>query len=121
MKRALAMALLLFLSATASAGVFDGKRKGFVVGVGFGGAPYTHWSTQVQGIDFGEDLFGLGYNLLVGYGVDEHNILAAEANLVSFHSDMYYVGLIGGFGGCSWYHYFGPQGKSFFSAAGLGV
>ena len=120
MKRALAMALLLSLALAVSSSAFNGKRKGIILGVGFGAAPYIHWSAQVQGVKFYEDRLGWGINALAGYGLDDRNILAGELNLVAYQSSIFDIGLEQGFGGLSWYHYFGPPGKSFFSVAGLG-
>lgn len=58
---------------------------------------------------------------MIGYGWDERSILAVKANMTLFNSEIYDAGMIQGFGGLAWYHYFGKPGNSLFSIAGGGV
>jgi hypothetical protein len=120
-RRTLVLLSLLFLHFAASTPAFDGKRKGLVLGGGFGLSPFAHWSTTYSGQDFRENSIGLGDNLIIGYGVDERNLFALDANIVAYRSELIELDIIQGFGGISWYHYYGAQGKSFFSVAGMGL
>ena len=114
---------LLLLSSTGFA--FDGSRKGFVLGGGLGLAPVAKWEGDPIPwfmTKYDESRVGLGLNLLIGYAWDEFNMIVYEGNMVAYQSDLLYnVDIIQGFNGAAWYHYFGPQGKTFFSTVGLGV
>jgi len=116
-KWALVAALVVLIAAPASA--FDGYRKGFVLGGGLGIAPNASWSWDYEG---GEDDngAGVGLNLLIGYSWDEHNMIVYEGNVVAY-STLEDLTASQGFNGISWYHYFGPAGRSFFTAVGIGA
>jgi hypothetical protein len=109
------------LALSASVAAFDGQRKGLVLGAGLGFAPVAHWSSEYQGRQIDESVTGFGEYLLIGYGWDQRNILAVKAVMTLYNSDLYDAGMIQGFGGLAWYHYYGKPGNSFFSIAGGGV
>lgn len=108
---------LIFMSSSAMA--FNGLRKGFVVGGGLGFAPVGKWSLDNTSLE--DSNAGLALNLMIGYAWDEFNMIIYEGNVVSYTTDIFGDRTVAqGFNGVSWYHYFGPMGKSFFSVAGLG-
>lgn len=121
MGRIMVLVLVAVLSLPAGVSAFDGQRKGLILGAGIGFVPVAHWSTEFQGRKTSENVTGMGEFLLVGYGWDQRNILALKANMTLYHSELYDAGMIQGFGGLAWYHYFGKPGNSFFSIAGAGV
>ncbi len=126
MKYVLITATITLFCIAATASAFDGKRKGFVLGGGLGFAPNASWSVDVPFFGYGtvsadEDKAGVGLNFIIGYAWDEFNMIVYEGNVAGYNSD--FLGdrpVSQGFNGASWYHYFGPQGKSFFIAAGIG-
>lgn len=120
MKRLVLITLAAVLLMAASAGAFDGLRKGFVLGGGLGLAPTADWDFEVSGVSIGEDGSGMGLNLLIGYAWDGQNMIVYEGNVCSWTSDLVDETITQGFNGASWYHYFGPTGKSFFTATGIG-
>ena len=121
-------AVAMVFAMVTSAGAFDGNRKGFVIGGGLGFAPTATWKSDPVTIDFGfgtytykldESNSAVALNLLLGYAWDEHNMIVYEGNVVGYKVGNADVSQ--GFNGASWYHYFGPVGKSAFLTAGLGV
>jgi hypothetical protein len=106
--------LIVFILLPVPSGAFDGNRKGFVVGGGLGFTPIASWSLN----DFDESNAGMGLNLIIGYAWDERNMIVYEGNVCGYKQGNYRTSQ--GFNGVSWYHYFGPKGKSFFTAAGFG-
>ncbi|MBU8933985.1 MAG: hypothetical protein KOO62_08245 [candidate division Zixibacteria bacterium] len=126
MKRMLPVSLMMMVLLASSSLAFDGNRKGFVVGGGLGFAPTATSSIDRDGPDTEDNGSGLGLNLVIGYAWDEHNMLVCEGNIASYSSNQTYIWLpfrtvMQGFYGASWYHYYGPQGRSFFTAVGLGL
>lgn len=115
----LALGAALLLPALASA--FDGQRKGFVMGGGLGVVPVAHWSSTYDEAKIHENVATWGQHLFLGYGLDDRNIIALEANITPYGSDVFEADIVQGFGGLSWYHYFGKPGKTFFAVGGLGV
>ena len=107
-------ALSLLISSSAFS--FEGLRKGFVIGGGLGFTPSAEF--RIDGIDGKADNSGAGVNIVIGYGWDEQNIIAFEVNGSGYKVEGFDVSQ--GFGGVSWYHYFGEVGKSFFTNVGLG-
>jgi hypothetical protein len=125
MKRLVMITLMAVLFMATTACAFDGMRKGFVLGGGLGLAPTADWETDLGGIDVGQDGTGLGLNLVIGYAWDEQNMIVYEGNVASWKMDVLDENVAQGFNGASWYgaswyHYFGPVGKSFFTVAGVG-
>ena len=131
MKKFVVLTIVALLAMACTASAFDGVRKGFVLGGGLGVAPVAKWEGDV--IPFGatkweESKAGVAVNFLIGYAWDEQNMIVADANVVAYQSDMDEFTFISqkptvaqGFSGFSWYHYFGPAGKSWFSTFGLGT
>ena len=94
--------------------VFDGKRQGFVIGLGAGYPPHVRHIREEEKV-----IGGLWFNLLLGHGWD-------ELNLMVFHLDGGTYGMENphtadtacfecgtrlrlenqGFMGLTWYHYF---------------
>jgi hypothetical protein len=95
---ALCVVLVLVFCSTAFG--FDGKRKGFVLGGGLGVAPVAKWDSDIDGFD--------------------ESKVAASGNLF-LSSDYGDATITQGFGGASWYHYFAPPGKGFYTVVGLGA
>ena len=60
-------------------------------------------------------------NFFLGYGWDEMNMVVVEANGTSFTSDYGDASILQTFAGVSWYHYFAPPGKGFWTTVGLGT
>jgi len=114
-KRLVVAGFLVSMVLVSSASAFDGLRKGFVLGGGLGLAPTASWDADI--ID--DSGTGFGLNLLIGYAWDEYNMIVYEGNIAGYKS-IADIRVSQGFNGASWYHYFGPQGKSFFTTAGLG-
>jgi hypothetical protein len=118
------IALLVILPITSSA--FDGERKGLAVGGGLGVAPVAQFSTKGN---FGRST-GLALQFVVGYAWSSHNLLALEVNGAFYANDQFNSSSLlseedfltsQGFEGAAWYHYFGTEGESLFTATGLGL
>lgn len=120
MKRLVMITLMAVLFMATTACAFDGMRKGFVLGGGLGVAATADWELDFSGVSFSEDGSGLGLHVLIGYAWDEQNMIVYEGNVASWKSDLIDETIAQGFNGAAWYHYFGPVGKSFFTAAGVG-
>jgi hypothetical protein len=115
--------LVLSLVVTSSAMAFDGRRKGFVLGGGLGLAPIATWEGDLGNIsDFEDTGIGGGLQILIGYAWDEFNMIVYEGNGVAYESEVFIVDFTAyqGFTGASWYHYFGPSGRTFFTVVGIG-
>jgi hypothetical protein len=121
MRRIVLITLLALLFAAASTSAFDGMRKGFVLGGGLGLTLTADREFDGPGNPVSEDGSGMGINLFLGYAWDEQNMIVYEGNACAWDSDQLNETVAQGFDGVSWYHYFGPVGKSFFSVGGLGV
>ncbi|MFH1894012.1 MAG: hypothetical protein ABIK83_15170 [Candidatus Zixiibacteriota bacterium] len=137
MKRTLVAAALYMLLLQSTVLGFDGLRKGFVVGGGLGVAATAKWSvdiptnmiSNIPGGATDESNVGVGGHFLIGYAWDEYNMIVYEGNGCAYTSDVFNDetsdDLNGksaqSFGGATWYHYFGPLGKSFFSVVGVGA
>ena len=137
MKKILVTPLLvvLFVSLCSS---FDNNRKGFVLGVGAGLAPLSQFSSKA----IKENEPALGFNFIIGHGLDNRNIVAFELNFTYRDSDYYSeIGrrtgktfnifdtlapvhgsqtITQGIQGVSWYHYFSPLPKASFTIVGVG-
>jgi hypothetical protein len=111
--------LVLSLVATSSAMAFDGRRKGFVLGGGLGLAPVASWNEA--GPSYEDTGVGAGFNLLTGYAWDEFNMIVYEGNIAVYRSEIGGIDFTAyqGTNGASWYHYFGPTGRTFFTVAGI--
>ncbi len=120
MKKVLATVLILSLVLAVSASAFDGARKGFVLGGGLGFAPMAKFEAEELKA-YNEDKAGIALNFVIGYAWDEYNMIVYEGNVTAHNSDWTRDAVAQGFNGASWYHYFGPKGKSAFIVAGLGL
>ncbi|GAB4322062.1 MAG: hypothetical protein Kow0074_13340 [Candidatus Zixiibacteriota bacterium] len=118
-------AFVLLLIAASNAGAFDGIRKGLVLGGGLGAAANVSWKADFEfAPDAGENNAGFGTAIFAGYAWDERNMIVLEGNGARYVTDIGIlpdVAAIQGFGGASWYHYFGDMGRSPFTVVGLGV
>ncbi|HSH00836.1 MAG TPA: hypothetical protein VLB27_12325, partial [candidate division Zixibacteria bacterium] len=131
-RRVVMVTVGLALLSAGSADAFDGKRKGFVIGGGLGPAPVVRWEGPVleynpvgmtwSRVRVDDSKFGVGAQLLVGYAWDEANMIVVEGNAAAMQSDILFdePAVSQGFGGISWYHYFGEVGRTVFSAVGIG-
>lgn len=117
--RKMLLVTAIFSIICGSAAGFDGKRKGFVLGGGIGFSPYIHWSVE-NDLAFGEDdAAGAGVNFIIGYAWDEQNMIVYDGQGAAYAKGDATIAQGGSF--ASWYHYFGPAGKSFFTTVGLGL
>lgn len=115
--RKVLLVVSLVLLMMASGWSFDGNRKGFVLGGGLGLAPTAKF--EIDNTSYSHSKAGIGLNLIIGYAWDEMNMIVYEGNIAGYSESG--VDVTQGFNGASWYHYFGPQGKSFFTTVGLGA
>jgi hypothetical protein len=119
----LVMVAMVLLAAQTFA--FDGQRHGFVLGGGLGFAPISRWSLADNQYTFGgkasESRPGVGINLMIGYAFDDQNMLVYEGNATGYSSKLNDKIATQGMDSFSWYHYFGPTGKSAFTTAGIGL
>ena len=111
-------AIIAILVLSTATHAFDGKRKGFVAGLGGGVAPVIHWSGDYLSSDVNES--GYGINLLIGYAWNDKNIIAYEGIGWLYEqpqsSSEYSIYALDG---ARWYHYYGKQ-RRLFSSVGLG-
>lgn len=122
-------ALALFLFVTSSSFGFDGNRKGFVLGGGLGVGVTAGWSGSVynsstlQFVDTSESAAGPGFNLLIGHGWNNKNLMVFEFNFSDYQSEVFGQSprIAQGFAGGVWYHFFKPADRSFFTAVGMGM
>jgi hypothetical protein len=126
MKRITCVVILVLMLAVNVASGFDGNRKGFVLGGGVGFAPVSKWwgNVNLQGqkvIDYEETKAGPALHILIGGAFDKRNMLVWEANVSGFSSDLLDETIHQRYNGVVWYHYFGPTGKSVFTALGVGL
>jgi hypothetical protein len=129
------LTLLLLIVVVSSSNAFDDQRKGFMLGIGLGISPLSQFKLG----SMTERDVALGVNGIIGYGLDDKNIIAIEGN-ASFRSSKHFSkigertgkGWFGGppyhgsqnidqqFLGITWYHYFNSNEKSWFSVVGIG-
>ncbi len=128
MKRTLIVSVLAWAVMMTTVSAFDDQRHGFVIGGGLGFCTSASWEAErpVFNPPRINDETGSGgaLNVLMGYAWDNYNMIVMEANVVSFESefgDLDGKKISQGFNGAVWYHYFGPQGASFYTAVGIGL
>jgi hypothetical protein len=121
MQRAGLAVCLWVLSLAPDARGLDGKREGFIIGLGAGVTPKLHWEGTSDSISmFGESTFGVGISGLVGYAFDERNLLVIESNgAIALGGSL--PGLAQRFLGPTWYHYYGRVGSSLFTVLSGGI
>ncbi|MEW6051499.1 MAG: hypothetical protein AB1644_10615 [Candidatus Zixiibacteriota bacterium] len=109
------LSVLALLALLTHAQAFDGKRQGFVTGIGFGMCPMSHWAADNYPREMAEA--GVGFNGFFGLAWDEQNFLTIGI------SGSYYNTIEASFQGLSaisWYHYWGRK-KPFFTFGGVGM
>lgn len=114
--RVIILAFVLSLVVSSVYG-FDGERKGFVLGGGIGFAPTIKWGVGSDNISES----GVAINLIIGHAFDNNNMIVYEGNVAGYTDDMSNLTVTQGINGVSWYHYFGPAGRSGFTTAGIGL
>lgn len=121
--RAALICLAIALATISGTRASDRQRSGFVMGVGFGLSPVSTLSSSYVGHDFRGSGIGMGINLLLGYGITKHDVLAAEINVTSYRTDYSGTSLdvTQGIGALTWYRYFGEVGRSYIVMGGLGA
>jgi hypothetical protein len=125
MTHCLSLSLLVLAMWPGRSPILDGNRQGLVLGLGLGVSPVATWSSATDR----EHKTGFGYHAVAGWGWDRSNLLVYEDNGTLYHGKRNADSLIGsgalltgqGFRGAVWYHYYGPTGRSPFTAAGLGA
>ena len=132
-KSLLLLTLLLVLGGNSMA--FDNLRKGFVLGAGIGFSPTVKTEVDATIAPGSEDDFylgslsgseqGLAFQLLFGYGFNEHTVLAYEGDVSWYYYENIIpddkLNILQGFNSIMLYHYWGSVGNSFFTAAGVGL
>ncbi len=116
MKKFVVTTLFITLILSLSANAFDGNRKGFVIGCGLGLGPVA----KTDGVNNP----GFALNFLFGYAWDEQNMIVYLEDVIAYTEKSYdgkNLLVLQGFQGIGYFHYFGPQGKSFFINGGLGI
>ena len=101
---------------------FDGHRKGFTLGLGFGYSPTTRVSLDQLDLAPADDSFVFDFSIGWAFGRDlfvyEVSIYQIPHGLESESSCCNDVGI--GEAQGRWYHYFGDEGWTFFSCVGAG-
>jgi len=120
MRHLLVITLVTVLFLAASAGAFDGTRKGFVLGGGLGIAAFADYNAEEHGRTLSEGGSDIGMSFLLGYAWDDRNMIVYEGNASGWTSDSLDENVFQGFYGAAWYHYYGHSNRSLFSVAGLG-
>ncbi len=126
MKRLLPVLMIVLLMIPVASSAFDGERKGFALGGGLGVAPVAQFTTEGNS---GRSA-GLALQFVLGYAWDNHNLTALEFNGAGYSNSQFNNSSLmssssfltsQSFNGAAWYHYFGTEGKSLFTATGLGL
>lgn len=120
MKKIIIILLVAVLLTASAAQAFDGQRKGFVLGGGFGFAPLikTEASAGTNPM-FDYKKSGTAGNLMFGYGWDDNNMLVFETNIAMFSQSG--LTFTQGISAITWYDYDGFLGKGTFFALGVGI
>lgn len=122
MRTIIVYSVLLIALIGSSVSAFDGKRKGFTAGIGFGYTPVMNSRLEYHNRRTELDDLGSALQVLIGYGFNERNVLVFQRLLAvedSFSKD-----------DCRWvqgqgtsltyYRYFREVGKSAYVALGVG-
>lgn len=122
------LVIAICLSIQTNALGFDGQRKGFIVGAGLGFSPSASWESEVTPFTAGSARFTIDESssaaaaqFMIGYAVDNKNIIAFHNNLVSFSSRFFENDdIVQGISSISWFHYFRVAKHEVFLTAGFG-
>jgi hypothetical protein len=108
---------------TSSASAFDRQRPGLVFGMGLGLSPISTLSSSYTGHNFSGSGTGLGINMMLGYGISKHYVLAIEWNQTAYRSDYNGENAVhyNVIAALTWSRYYGEVGKSYLLLAGAGV
>jgi len=115
----------VFLLMMGSASAFDHNRRGFALGFGIGFSPSASWKTDPYYLPENTGHSGFAAHALIGGGINEHNILVSEWNMVRYSNPTELVpaksvSILQWHWAISWYHYYGQTGKSLYSVLGIG-
>lgn len=113
------LALVILLICFDTGHAFDGKRKGFNLGVGLSATPYSKWRNI--NTDEQDEFQTWGLNGLIGYAFSEQNLLTYQGSFVLKIGDPErdIDGMDQGFDGLFWTHFYGDIGRSIYSTAGI--
>ncbi len=122
MRSTFVVAIIALALCAKQAEAFDQERKGFVLGLGAGIAPYAalRSNTDSGGAPVDENSVGFAAQFVIGYAWDATNWIVYEGNVASRESKAYDAIFGQGFNGLSWYHAYGPRGRSWITAVGAG-
>lgn len=106
------------------------KRKGFVIGLGFGFAPWAHGSWGEPAEEYDQVMSGA--NFLVGYAWNNQSAILLLIDEAMYEDTLYIyrngelihqnqVDIIQAFVGFGYSHYFAPQPNSPFITVGIGL
>lgn len=119
MVRKIILIILIALVCVSQSFAVDGIRKGFVLGFGMGTASGGKSFLKSNDVEVSFD--GFGGNLFAGYCWDNKNILYWEdIGVLHFSSNSKKGDTIKGINGITWYHYFKPHARTFFTVIGTG-
>lgn len=107
----LVVIVILFTSQTFA---FDGKRNGFVLGIGFGYVPLrdvssTHYDNPLVFAENHTFGYGISNKDIISYDVFLNLLIEKDKDLASIH----------GTNGICWSHYFKEEFKTFYNKIGL--
>lgn len=114
--------LTVLLTQTAFADVFDGKRKGFILGLG-AGFHSTGLDVTYKGRTASKSKTGLATSFKIGYGVDEQLAIYYVRNASwAYDSDVNYSDVLfsGGISGVGLNYYIEPSARSAYLIGALG-
>ncbi|MDF1543500.1 MAG: hypothetical protein P1R58_00195 [bacterium] len=118
----LRLSIMLTATLAVTASGFDGVRQGFVLGGGLGIGPAAHTSADLLP-DTSTDRTGLALNFVIGYALNEKNLLAYFEDAVVFSTSVTSgknLNFVQGFSGVGWQHYFGLDSRAYI-VGGLGL
>jgi len=119
MIRKILFVLAMLLITTSQSFAIDGIRKGFVIGFGMGYG--SAGNPVLKSNDVELSLNGFAGNMFAGYCWDNKNMLLWEnIGVLKFSSDRNKGDVAKGFNGITWYHYYKPQARTFFTVVGAG-
>jgi hypothetical protein len=108
-----------------SVSAFDHNHRGFVLGAGIGYSPSASWKTDPYYLPNNTGHSGFAAHALIGGGMNEHNMLVSEWNMIWYSNPTELVpaksvSILQWQWALSWYHYYGPTGQSIYTVLGIG-